>query len=242
MKYESDADKVDAMIEHFTFHDLEELNGSYELTMKKRRLKLSNPTHLSIAIYQLPKLRMLQFYFDFIDFYLARTAFQYQEMDTDSAYIAFSDDNPFPNLIKPELRQHFEEHKYDWFPREYNAEVAKYDRRTPGLFKEEWRSDAMISLSSKNYICYLPDSIYKVKVSAKGVQQARGANSDVLNPEGFETVVRERVTLSGTNTGFRICKEAKSIVTYSQTKTFLNYYYDKRQVLADGITTTPLII
>lgn len=153
-------------------------------------------------------------------------------MDTDSAYIAFSDGNPFPDLVKSELRQHYEEHKHEWFP------CPGYgDKRTPGLFKEEWRGDAMVSLSSKNYICYLPDTVYKVKVSAKGVQQARGSNSNVLNPDGFETVVRDQITLRGVNQGFRICKESKSIITYSQTNTALSYYYDKRQMQADGIST-----
>ncbi|RAW21781.1 hypothetical protein PC110_g21777, partial [Phytophthora cactorum] len=142
--------------------------------------------------------------------------------------------------IKPELRDHFDEHKYEWFPRDYNAEVAKFDRRTPGLFKEEWRGDAMVSLPSKNYICYLPDEERKVKVSAKGIQQGRGRNVDVLNPGGFETVVRNRITLRGTNKGFRLSKETKAIITYTQTKTALNYYYDKRQVMSDGISTTPL--
>ncbi|KAG2917097.1 hypothetical protein PC119_g21213 [Phytophthora cactorum] len=63
--------------------------------MKKHRVKNKNPINLSIAIYQLAKLRMLQFYYDCIDFYFDRSDFQYQEMDTDSAYIAFSCDNPF---------------------------------------------------------------------------------------------------------------------------------------------------
>jgi hypothetical protein len=66
--------------------------------------------------------------------------------------------------------------------------------------------DAMVSLSSKNNICYLPDETHKVKVSAKGVHQVRGRNSDVLNPTGCESVVRDRITLSGTNKGFRISK------------------------------------
>ncbi|KAJ8546715.1 hypothetical protein ON010_g11521 [Phytophthora cinnamomi] len=107
---------------------------------------------------------------------------------------------------------------------------------------DEWSGDAMVSLSSKNYTCYLPDAEYKVKVSAKGVQQGRGRNENVLNPNGFETVVRDRITLQGTNKGFRISKESKSIITNSQTKTALSYYYDKRRVLPDGITTTPLDI
>ncbi|KAG3179897.1 hypothetical protein PC128_g15799 [Phytophthora cactorum] len=242
IKYESSDKAIKAKIEHFTFHGLEELNDACELTMMKRRLKNKNPIHLSIAIYQLAKLRMLQFYYDCIDFYFDRSDFQYQEMDTDSAYIAFSCDNPFQECIKPELREHFVQHKYDWFPRDYSADVAKFDRRTPGLFKDEWSGDAMVSLSSKNYICYLPDELYKVKVSAKGVQQGRGRNNDVLTPKGFETVVRDRITLQGTNKGFRLSKETKSIITYSQTKTALSYFYDKRRVLEDGITTVPLDI
>ncbi|RAW31983.1 hypothetical protein PC110_g11683 [Phytophthora cactorum] len=204
VKYESDQKAIESKIEHFTFHGLEELNDACEITMKKRRLKNKNPIHLSIAIYQLAKLRMLQFYYDCIDFYFDRSDFEYQEMDTDSAYTAFSCDNPFQDCIKSELRDHFKQHKYDWFPRDYNKEVAKFDRRTPGLFKDEWSGDAMVSWSSKNYICYLPDESYKVKVSAKGVQQGRGRNEDVLNPNGFETVVRDRITLQGTNKGFRL--------------------------------------
>ncbi|KAG2809600.1 hypothetical protein PC113_g23859 [Phytophthora cactorum] len=242
IKYESSDKAIKNKIEHFTFHGLEELNDACEIIMKKRRLKNKNPIHLSIAIYQLAKLRMLQFYYNYIDFYIDRSDFQYQEMDTDSAYIAFSCENPFQDFIKPELREHFKQHKYDWFPRDYNNDVAKFDRRTPGLFKDEWSGDAMVSLSSKSYICYLPDESYKVKVSAKGVQQGGGRNSDVLNPDGFETVVRDRITLQGTNKGFRLSKETKSIITYSQTKTALNYYYDKRRVLEDGITTVALDI
>ncbi|ETP31426.1 hypothetical protein F442_19711 [Phytophthora nicotianae P10297] len=176
---------------------------------------------------------MLQFYYDCIDFYFDRSDFEYQEMDTDFAYMAFSCEKPFEEYIKHELRDHFEQHKYEWFPRDYNKKVAAFDRRTPGLFKEEWRGDAMVSLSSKNYICYLPDERHKVKVSAKGVEQGGGRNKDVLNLKGFETVVRDRTTLQGTNKGFRLCKNTKSIITYTQQKTALNYCYDKRRVLED---------
>ncbi|KAG2764463.1 hypothetical protein PC129_g24032 [Phytophthora cactorum] len=242
VKYESNENKIKSRIEHFMFHGLEELNDSCEITMKKRRLNNKNPIHLSIAIYQLAKLRMLEFYNDCIGFYFDRPDFQYQEMNTDSAYIAFSCKTPFQECVKPELCDHFKQHKYDWFPRDYNTEVAKFDRRTPGLFKDEWSGDAMVSLSSKNYICYLADESYKVKVSAKGVRQSRGCNEDVLNPLGFESVVRDRISLRGTNKGFRLSKETKSITTYSQTKTVLSYFYDKRQVLEDGISTLPLDI
>ncbi|GMF13932.1 unnamed protein product [Phytophthora lilii] len=233
--------------EHFTFSSKTEFNdGTVEMVKSKRRIKLKNPIHLSIAIYQLAKLRMLQFYYDCIDFYFDRSDFQYQEMDTDSGYIAFSHETPFPDLIKPEVLEHYEQHKYEWFPRDDTTENASFDRQTPGLFKEEFRCNAMVSLSSKNYICYLGDEIDKetkkpkMKLSAKGVQKSR--NGNVLSPKNFENVVKNRTTFKGTNRGFRMCKEANSMITYSQTITALNYFYDKRRVLEDGITTAPLDI
>jgi len=242
VKYLDDVKSVRAIVEKQNFHDVEELNGSFEGSLKRRRIKFDNPIHLSIAIYQIAKLRMLEFYYDCIDFYMDRSDFQYQEMDTDSAYIAFSADKPFETLIKPELIEHFKKHKYDWFPRDKNEKVAMYDRRTAGLFKEEWRGDAMVSLSSKNYHCYLPEGSNKIKTSAKGVQQANGRNSDILNQDGFESVIKKKICLSATNRGFRIDKLTKGIITYEQHKTGLNYYYDKRRVLADGVTTAPLCI
>ncbi|GMF32909.1 unnamed protein product [Phytophthora lilii] len=176
VEFLSNAKTIYNATEHFTFSSKTELNdGTVEMVKSKRRIKLRNPIHLSIAIYQLAKLRMLQFYYDCIDFYFDRSDFQYQEMDTDSGYIAFSAENPFRDLIKPELLDHFKKHKYDWFPRDDTEENAAFDRRTPGLFKEEFRCNAMVSLSSKSYICYVSDKIDKetnkpmIKLSAKGV-------------------------------------------------------------------------
>ncbi|KAJ8566256.1 hypothetical protein ON010_g6870 [Phytophthora cinnamomi] len=124
--------------------------------------------------------------------------FSSKEMDTDSGYIAFSAENLFPDLVKPELHNHYKEHKYDWFPPHDTTENAAYDRRTPGLFKEVFRCNAMVSLSSKNYVCYLSDEIDKqakkpkIKMSAKGIQKKK--NSDVLTPENFESVAKNRLT------------------------------------------------
>lgn len=62
VKYMGCDKAVRAIFEKRNFHDVQELAGSYEVSLKKRRIKLNNPIHLSIAIYQLAKLRMLQFY------------------------------------------------------------------------------------------------------------------------------------------------------------------------------------
>ncbi|GMF66366.1 unnamed protein product [Phytophthora lilii] len=174
-------------------------------------------------------------------------------MDTDSAYIAFSGEQPFPDLIKPELREHFEENKHKWFPRDDTSEHAKYDKRTPGLFKEEWRGGAMVSLSSKNYICYDGDLIkanwlnkktgqveplyHKTKCSAKGVQKSN--NAGILTPEKFESVINEKITLQATNRGFRVVRQTDffdnqritntpQMQTYEQQKNGCGFFYDKR--------------
>ena len=52
-------------------------------------------------MYQYVKLRMLQFYYDFLDRYLDRVNFQMCEMDTDSAYMAVSGDS-VESLVNPE--------------------------------------------------------------------------------------------------------------------------------------------
>ncbi|KAG2883864.1 hypothetical protein PC117_g25932 [Phytophthora cactorum] len=223
IKYGSSDKAIKSKIEHFTFHGLEELNDACELTLMKRKLKNKNPIHLSIAIYQLAKRRMLQFYYDCIEFYFDRSDFQYQEVDTDSAYIAFSFDNPFQDCIKPDLREHFNS----------TSMIGSHV-----ITARMWLSLIVVPLVYSR----MNDESYKVKVSAKGVQQGRGRNNHVLSPKGFETVVQDRITLQGTNKGFRLSNETKSIITYSQTKTALSYFYDKRRVLEDDITSVPLDI
>ena len=81
---------------------------------------------------------MLEFYYDFIDKYIDRSDFIYCQMDTDSAYISFSAEN-FEDLIKPKLKEHYLQNKNKWFSRDDTKENAKFDKRFPGLFKEEYR-------------------------------------------------------------------------------------------------------
>ena len=48
------------------------------------------PLQIGVAVYHLAKLRMLEFYYDFIDKYIDISDFELLEMDTDSNYFAFS--------------------------------------------------------------------------------------------------------------------------------------------------------
>ena len=53
-------------------------------------------------VYQLANLRMLEFYYDFLDRYFDRHDFKLIQMDTDSSYITISTDW-LEDIICPEL-------------------------------------------------------------------------------------------------------------------------------------------
>ncbi len=65
------------------------------------------PLQIGVAVYCPAKLRMLKFYQNFIDKYIDRTDFEICQMDTDSNYIACSEDS-IEKLIKPHMRQEYE--------------------------------------------------------------------------------------------------------------------------------------
>ena len=59
----------------------------------KRNVMIKRPHQCSIAVYQLAKLRMLEFYYDFLDKYFSRQDFELCYMDADSFYLAMSGDS-----------------------------------------------------------------------------------------------------------------------------------------------------
>ncbi len=65
-------------------------DDTYEVFSSKRKMKMNVPLQVGAAVHDLAKLRTLKFYYDFVDYYIDRSDFQYLPMDTDSAYIAFS--------------------------------------------------------------------------------------------------------------------------------------------------------
>jgi hypothetical protein len=96
-----------------TYKSHEDLVDGYEFKLKKTSFKQNLPIQIGFAVYQLAKLKLLQFYYDFIDFYFDRADYEYCQMDTDSAYIAFSSEN-LNDIVKPELQEHFQQNKHCW--------------------------------------------------------------------------------------------------------------------------------
>ena len=85
--YTKDENVVDRALQSAFFEDLEEIGPTYRLESRKPRVVIKRPFQVGIAVYQLAKLRMLEFYYDFLDKYVDRRDFELIHMDTDSLYM-----------------------------------------------------------------------------------------------------------------------------------------------------------
>ena len=123
-------DAID-LVNNPRFESLQEYGDVFEVSSKRRSVKMDLPIQIGFWVYQLAKLRMLQFHYDCIDKYIARENYMLLEMDTDSLYLAIAGDS-LDDLIRPDLVNEWRTEKHLWFPREHPAEIAAYDKRTPG--------------------------------------------------------------------------------------------------------------
>ena len=218
-----DDGKVDAAMRSPFFEDLEEIGDAFEIKERKRKVKITRPYQCGIAVYQLAKLRMLEFYYDFLDKYIDRRDFEYVYMDTDSAYFAISGEE-LRDMVKPELLEEYDRDVKNWLA------TDKYSERTPGLFKPEFIGSKMIALSAK---CYFAEGKQGTKYSCKGMSKTQND----LNWRRYMNVFQGSLD-KAQNIGFRV--HGQGVVTYEQNKLGLSAYYDKRYVLKDGIDTRPL--
>ena len=226
-KFTTNEKLIDEIFRSPFFEDLEEIsNGAFEVRQRKRQVTITRPYQCGIAVYQLAKLRMLEFYYDFLDKFCDRRDFELIQMDTDSFYMALSA-NDFDDIIKPEMKELYKEEKKNWLV------TDEYSKRVPGLFKAEFQGKRMIALTSK---CYFADSGGDEgikKFSCKGVSRRQNKmNWERYRKALFGSLDKAR------NIGFR--KRDNHIVTYEQSKLGLSAYYDKRIVHEDGIHTSCL--
>lgn len=218
-----------------------------EIEMARKTLKFDLPIQLGFFILQYAKLRMLQFYYDFMCKYVSRANFNYSYMDTDSAYMGISAPK-LKDIIKEDMWLEYKRglndycHDIDvaeaplahWFPRECCAEHTAFDKRTPLLFKFEYEGNEIIGLCSKTYAVSGDDD--SVKFSCKGINP-----SSVIAPVAtYADMLHNQGVYAPTNRGFRV--KDNTVFTYEQSRTGLSYFYCKRKVLEDGINTEPLYI
>ena len=247
-RYAFNSQSVSRQVNQQTFRHFTKLDCDfYEVEHAKRQTVFNMPIQLGFFILQYAKLRMLDFYYNCVDFYLDRSDFQYCSMDTDSAYFSLSKDS-FKSLVSPNRISHFNKvntscsntlyvptlsNPHVWFPRTCCLEHNKYDARTPGLFKLEYEGTGIVALCSKLY-CVKSDS--SVKFSCKGISKSNIDKDNIYNL--YLNVLKTRKISSGVNVGIKMINNEMS--TYQQTRAGFTYFYYKRRVLDDGVSTTPL--
>ena len=223
--FTSREDDVDKALRSAYFVDMEEIGEAYEIKENKRTVQIDRPYQCGIAVYQLAKLRMLEFHYDFLDKFFDRRDYELMYMDTDSEYIAFSSLD-IDSLVKPGLKKQYEKEKSKWIASD------KYSERTPGIFKPEFVGARGVFLTAK---CYIVQNNAGVdKFSCKGVSKKQND----MTFQRYKNCLFESTLDKASNIGFRVYDQG--IVTYKQEKLGLSAYYDKRCVLEDGIHTRPL--
>ena len=103
------------------------------------------------------------------------------------------------------------------------------------MFKVEWRGDGFVGLSAKTYYCFDHNDSSNDKYSSKGVSRAFK-----LTREHYLDVLKTKKSSIQVNKGFIM--KYNQIYTYEMKKSGLSYFYCKRKLLDDGISTTYLDI
>ena len=178
-------------------------------------------------------------------------------MDTDSSYVALA--GPLHSLVPDSLLEEFLDNYDRWYVQPFcpdHKEAFKccvrrreewsttneccrvyqlWDSRTPGKFKVEFQGSVICALNAKTYICHKEGSDQTqsaTKLSSKGLSK----RTNRLTVEDYKKVLADRTPVRGINTGF--VRKNNTTYTYKQIKTGLTYFYCKRRVLPDGVSTT----
>lgn len=223
----------------------------YELHMQKQSVELTLPSYLGVQVLQIAKLTMLRFVYGFLFRCCKPEMWQIVLMDTDSIYIAHSGVkdgvSDWREIIREEFKDEYRSQVEDnhhvrdldpskcFFLRSCCDAHKIHDKRQPALMKTELEKGiCYVGLASKTYWIATPKS---QKFSSKGLQK------DKLQEDTGERYMRVLTTgksEGARNVGFRA--HQGTIFTYSQYRKGLPYYYCKREVLEDGVSTRPLKI
>ena len=221
----------------------------YEVELLKSEIEHGEPIIVGFFILHYAKLRMLELYSIFVKKFCDIDKYEELEMDTDSLYLALSEEN-LEGVILPEKRAEWNQllskdcadkftanATHNFFPRTCCNAHKKHDKREPGLFKEEFRCAEMLCLCSKIY-CRYDRKGNKYKFSSKGLNKRTLQDCGDGPMSKYCKVLQEAVNGTSTNRGFRTIQY--SVATYEQTTKGLSYFYSKRIVEEDGIHTKPL--
>ena len=244
------AENIDIHTQSPFFKTIEKLEGDiYEVVKGKKKVVIDTPITIAIAVYSYAKLSLINFW-EFLRYYLIDGYYELMETDTDSLYIALARDT-IDECVQPDKLIEWYLEKWDFFSSEdtetminfrgHSISKKQYEKRTPGKFKEEFNGIGMICLNAKVYHIWSDyvdnDGQFLSKTSCKGVQKKR---NELVREDFLSRLQNPKEKHFVQNAGF--VKDGLNTRTYTQDKEGLNYFYCKRKVLADGISTTHLDI
>ncbi len=151
--------------------------------------------------------------------------------DTDSVWVACTEeiqfDSPYFPSVSEEYHSTIEGHKLT---------RKQYELYTPLKWKIEYTGHVMICPRSKSYFADGPDGR---KMSCKGAMKHIVEESDTLYQDFLDMVFAGKKEVVCLNRGFRF---DNGMTTYTQARSFLNYWYDKSPVGPDLVTLFPGIL
>ena len=221
----------------------------YEVELVMSEIEHQEPIVVGFFILQYVKLRLLELYYNFFKKFCDTEKYEELEIDTDSLYLALSEENLEDNIL-PEKRSEWEAIRLrgctdsftanatgNLFRRKCCTAHKKHNKREPGPFKDEFKCSEMLCLCSKAYCCYDRKS-NKYKFGSKGLNQRNLEDCGDGPMSKYRKVLEEAVNVTSTNRGFRPMKY--SVATYEQTKKGLSCFYPKLLVEENGKHTKPL--
>ena len=150
--------------------------------------------------------------------------------DTDSLASGLS--KPKEDLIRPELKEEFEQKKKKW----YLLDDSPTELRTPGKLKPEFLSKnaVLYGVLPKCYLlhCFDDDETKKAH---------KGVNSSKLTQESYKSAVYDmKNDLFDTFTQFPYNKQTSKMQTIDIKKKSINSFYTKFELQPDFVTLKPL--
>lgn len=125
---------------------MQELNGElYEVEKTKRKRKHDTPIQVGIPVYSYAKLLLINFW-EFLNKYLIKQKYELMYCDTDSLYLAISE-NEIEDCVIPELKNSWDLEKNNFFSSNDKSSInfegntipfSQFDKRISGFYKLEF--------------------------------------------------------------------------------------------------------
>ena len=181
---------------------------------------------------------MLELYYSFFDKYCDVTKFEELEKDTNSLYLALSQ-NDLYNCIRPAFQEEWislrsggskvevsPNSTTNFFPHTCCAKLKKPARRKSGLINKKFRYTGFNCLRSKTYCCSYSQS-NKFKSSNNGFNERTLEDSGDGPMSKYRKVLEEGRKLIVNKVDFPTIQHTAA--TYEQTKKGLSCFYNKKK-------------